>query len=118
MNRAQDRQRTGGLSSMTGFGAASGDNGRYRVTVELRTVNHRGLDLVLRMKDACRIQEPELRAMYPQFKFTYVEQGTGKEIQQVAVKAPASNLWKYLLGAILGLLVLETWLAQMFGAKR
>ncbi|MBI2920343.1 MAG: BatA domain-containing protein [Planctomycetes bacterium] len=65
-----------------------------------------------------KMTEPELRSMYPQFKFTYVEQGTGKEIQQIAVKAPASNVWKYLVGAILGLLVLETWLAQMFGAKR
>ena len=63
MNRAQDRGGAGGLASMTGFGAASGDNGRYRVTVELRTVNHRGLDLVVRVKDVCRGQEPELRAM-------------------------------------------------------
>jgi uncharacterized protein (TIGR00255 family) len=63
MNRAQDRLGAGGLASMTGFGASSGDNGRYRVAVELRTVNHRGLDLVVRMKDVCRAQEPELRAM-------------------------------------------------------
>jgi uncharacterized protein (TIGR00255 family) len=62
MNRAQDR-RAGSLASMTGFGSASGDNGRYRVTVELRTVNHRGLDLVVRVKDVCRSSEPELRAM-------------------------------------------------------
>jgi uncharacterized protein (TIGR00255 family) len=48
---------------MTGFGAASGENGRYRVTVEVRSVNHRGLDLVLRLKEACRVAEPELRAM-------------------------------------------------------
>jgi uncharacterized protein (TIGR00255 family) len=48
---------------MTGFGMASGENGRYRVTVELRSVNHRGLDLVLRLKEVCRVGEPELRAM-------------------------------------------------------
>jgi uncharacterized protein (TIGR00255 family) len=48
---------------MTGFGAASGENRRYRVTVELRSVNHRGLDLVFRLKDVCRASEPELRAM-------------------------------------------------------
>jgi uncharacterized protein (TIGR00255 family) len=48
---------------MTGFGTASGENGHYRVTVELRSVNHRGLDLVLRLKDVCRAAEPELRAM-------------------------------------------------------
>jgi uncharacterized protein (TIGR00255 family) len=51
------------IASMTGFGAASGENGRYRVTVELRSVNHRGLDVVLRLKEACRAAEPELRAM-------------------------------------------------------
>jgi uncharacterized protein YicC (UPF0701 family) len=48
---------------MTGFGTVSGENGRYRVTVELRSVNHRGLDLVLRLKEVCRVSEPELRAM-------------------------------------------------------
>jgi uncharacterized protein (TIGR00255 family) len=51
------------LASMTGFGTASGDNGRYRVTVELRSVNHRGLDVVIRTKEVCRAAEPELRAM-------------------------------------------------------
>ncbi|HEX2465530.1 MAG TPA: YicC/YloC family endoribonuclease [Thermoanaerobaculia bacterium] len=55
---------TGGvIASMTGFGTVSGENGRYRVTVELRSVNHRGLDLVLRLKEVCRASEPELRAM-------------------------------------------------------
>ncbi len=65
-----------------------------------------------------KMTEPELRTMYPQFRFTYVEQGTGSEPEKIAVKAPASNIWKYLVGIILGLLVLETFLAQMFGAKR
>lgn len=51
------------VSSMTGFGTASAENGRYRVTVELRSVNHRGLDLALRLKEVCRSSEPELRAM-------------------------------------------------------
>ncbi|HVR28269.1 MAG TPA: YicC/YloC family endoribonuclease [Thermoanaerobaculia bacterium] len=53
----------GAVVSMTGFGAASGASARYRVTVEIRTVNHRGLDLVLRLKEACRSAEPDLRAM-------------------------------------------------------
>jgi uncharacterized protein (TIGR00255 family) len=53
----------GAVISMTGFGVASGENDRWRVTVEMRTVNHRGLDLVLRLKEACRSSEPELRAM-------------------------------------------------------
>jgi uncharacterized protein (TIGR00255 family) len=64
MNRLPGDATAGGaVSSMTGFGSSSGDNGRYRVTVELRSVNHRGLDLVLRLKDICRAAEPELRAM-------------------------------------------------------
>lgn len=61
---------------------------------------------------------PELKTLYPQFRFTYVEQGTGSQPEKIAVKAPASNIWKYLVGIILGLLVLETCLAQVFGAKR
>jgi uncharacterized protein (TIGR00255 family) len=62
--RGEQRRPVGGVvTSMTGFGTASGDNARYRVTVELRTVNHRGLDLVLRLKESCRAAEPELRAM-------------------------------------------------------
>jgi uncharacterized protein (TIGR00255 family) len=48
---------------MTGFGSAVGENERWRVTVEMRTVNHRGLDLMLRLKEACRSAEPELRAL-------------------------------------------------------
>jgi uncharacterized protein (TIGR00255 family) len=48
---------------MTGFGTASGESARQRVTAEIRTVNHRGLDLVLRLKDACRAAEPDLRTM-------------------------------------------------------
>lgn len=65
-----------------------------------------------------KMTEQELRTMYPQFRFTYVEQGTGREPEKIAVKAPASNIWKYLVGLILVLLVLETCLAQVFGAKR
>jgi uncharacterized protein (TIGR00255 family) len=53
----------GPVSSMTGFGSASGESARQRVMVEIRTVNHRGLDLVLRLKDICRAAEPELRSM-------------------------------------------------------
>ena len=54
---------SGVIASMTGFGAASGESDRYRASVEIRTVNHRGLDLVLRLKEVCRAAEPELRSM-------------------------------------------------------
>jgi uncharacterized protein (TIGR00255 family) len=55
--------KTRAVTSMTGFGTASGENARYRVTVEIRTVNHRGLDIVLRLKEACRAAEPDLRGL-------------------------------------------------------
>ena len=57
MNRAAERQGAPGLASMTGFGTASAENGRYRVTVELRSVNHRGLDLVVRHLRNLRLLE-------------------------------------------------------------
>ncbi|MCE9582128.1 MAG: BatA domain-containing protein [Planctomycetes bacterium] len=65
-----------------------------------------------------KMTEQELRTMYPQFRFTYVEQGLQRDTEKITVKAPASNIWKYLLATIIGLLVLETCLAQVFGAKR
>lgn len=48
------------MRSMTGFGQASGDNGRYAVSVTLRGVNHRYLDLRLRIPDEARDSEREL----------------------------------------------------------
>ena len=62
--------------------------------------------------------EADLRSIFPQFKFVYFEQGSKTELQKVTVKSPASNLWKYLIGMVLALLLVETVLAQMFGAKR
>jgi uncharacterized protein (TIGR00255 family) len=50
------------MHSMTGFGQAAGENGRYRVSVTLRGVNHRFLDLSLRgLED--RELEPALREL-------------------------------------------------------
>jgi hypothetical protein len=65
-----------------------------------------------------RMTESELRTMFPQFRFTYVEHGSQGGDTQIEVKAPASNIWKYLIGAVLALLILETVMAQVFGAKR
>ena len=36
------------MRSMTGYGRAAGENERYRISVWLRSVNHRGLDLSIR----------------------------------------------------------------------
>ncbi len=49
------------MRSMTGYGEASGDNGRYGVTVSLKAVNHRFFDLALRIGDELRASESALR---------------------------------------------------------
>ena len=51
------------MRSMTGFGQGSAEGDRFRVSVTLRGVNHRYLDLVLRLKDEVRPAERELRQM-------------------------------------------------------
>lgn len=48
------------LRSMTGFGEASAENERYRVTATLRSVNHRFLDVSVRLADSHRSLEPLL----------------------------------------------------------
>ena len=49
------------MFSMTGYGEAGADNGRYRVDVRIRGVNHRALDLALRLPEVCRQEEEPLR---------------------------------------------------------
>ena len=49
------------MRSMTGFGQAASENERFRITVTLRGVNHRFLDLSFRLRDTMRAFEPALR---------------------------------------------------------
>ena len=49
------------IRSMTGFGQGAAESDRYRVRVTLRSVNHRFLDLALRLRDDQRLSEPALR---------------------------------------------------------
>lgn len=49
------------IYSMTGFAAVAAELDAGSLTLELRSVNHRYLDLVLRMPDELRTQEPALR---------------------------------------------------------
>ena len=49
------------MRSMTGYGEASGRSGRRAVTVSLKAVNHRFLDLQVRLGDELRGSEPALR---------------------------------------------------------
>lgn len=51
------------LRSMTGFGRASLDGAHYRFEVSVRTVNHRYLDCVLRLRDPMRSAEPWIREL-------------------------------------------------------
>jgi uncharacterized protein (TIGR00255 family) len=49
------------MRSMTGYGEASGENARFGITVCLRAVNHRFLDLQLRIGEELRASEAALR---------------------------------------------------------
>lgn len=51
------------MRSMTGFGQETGENSAYRVAVTVRSVNHRYLDLVIRLRDEYRHLEPSLREL-------------------------------------------------------
>ena len=48
---------------MTGYGHAEGENLRYRVRIALRSVNHRFLDVVLRLKEEQRTSESSVREL-------------------------------------------------------
>ena len=68
---------------MTGFGEAEGSNERYAMSVVLRGVNHRFLDLVLRLREEQRSSEAGLRELFS----TELERGrveVAVEIQPVA----------------------------------
>jgi uncharacterized protein (TIGR00255 family) len=60
---------------MTGYGEASGENARHGITVSLRAVNHRFLDLQLRIGEELRGSEAALR------------DAVGKEVSRGRVEA-------------------------------
>jgi uncharacterized protein (TIGR00255 family) len=49
------------MRSMTGYGEAAGENTRYAVSVSLKAVNHRFLDLQIRLADELRSSEGAVR---------------------------------------------------------
>ncbi len=51
------------MKSMTGFGEAFAENDRYRVEATVRSVNHRFLDLVMRVPDEHRSLETQVGEM-------------------------------------------------------
>lgn len=54
------------MRSMTGYGEASGSNARNAATVSLRAVNHRFLDLQVRLAEEARASEGTLRELVGQ----------------------------------------------------
>ena len=51
------------MRSMTGSGQASAENARYAITATLRGVNHKMLDVQVRLDEAYRTSETELREL-------------------------------------------------------
>ena len=51
------------MKSMTGFGRFEASDERYRVTVEMKSVNHRYLDFSLRMPRKYNAFEPKIRSL-------------------------------------------------------
>lgn len=54
------------IKSMTGFGRASGSQGGFEVTIELRSVNHRYFEFSARMPRAFQFAEEKLKALCQQ----------------------------------------------------
>ena len=52
------------MRSMTGFGQATGGGERHQVTVTARSVNHRFLEVRLRVPDEARAAEPALQDLF------------------------------------------------------
>ncbi|MGM0647863.1 MAG: YicC/YloC family endoribonuclease [Bacteroidota bacterium] len=51
------------LRSMTGYGKAQAENEKYRIVVEIKTVNSKQMDLNTRLPYNFNIKEPEIRAI-------------------------------------------------------
>lgn len=51
------------MRSMTGYGAAEGKVGRGKVFVEIRTVNHRYCDLLIKMPPKMGVLDPKVRKL-------------------------------------------------------
>src|SRR3954463_6608789 len=54
------------IKSMTGFGSAAGADGSSRVTVEIRSVNHRFFSPSIKMPSGLARLEPEIRELLRQ----------------------------------------------------
>jgi uncharacterized protein (TIGR00255 family) len=71
------------MRSMTGFGKAAGASVGHRIAAEARSVNHRNLDLVVRLREPFRECEARLRAL--------VTQRVGRGRVELAVEIEAQD---------------------------
>ena len=55
------------IQSMTGFGRGEAANEKYKVTIEMKSVNHRYLDLSVRLPRKLNFYEPALRNQVKEF---------------------------------------------------
>ena len=51
------------MNSMTGYGRAAAEDDGHRIEVSLRSVNHRFLDVAVRLKEPYRVSETKLRRL-------------------------------------------------------
>lgn len=56
----------GAIASMTGYGRSTGETGLGRITVEVRSLNHRHLDVMVRAPRSLMHLDPEIRNMVRQ----------------------------------------------------
>jgi hypothetical protein len=93
--------RIGGLSARPG----PDEEGGHRFVFATNTRPEEG--------DLRRISEGEVRGLYPEFDFRWREDYARES--EVRESRREGEIWKYLLGAVLALLLLEGFLAQFFG---
>jgi hypothetical protein len=68
--------------------------------------------------DLRKISKEEISSLYPGFKFRLIDTISGQEDGEIQIKAPTSELWRYLVYAVLALLMVESFLAWRFGSAR
>lgn len=87
------------MRSMTGYGHAAAEDLRYRVRVTVRSVNHRFLDLVLRLREEQRPSETALRDLLS----TTLSRGrveVGVDVDLAGAERPRLEVDRPLLGQL------------------
>lgn len=81
------------IYSMTAFGRAQREESGYAVTIEIRTVNSRNLDIVVRLaKNYAELEEPVRKQVAPSFRRGRVEVFVQIEPATIEQRVPQINL--------------------------